>query len=161
KQTLQTAVSALNLNIQKLTKTITLTQTQITQKDREIQALAGNISDTSGKIGTSESEVADSLRQLDAVDAQPMIVTLLSGATLYSVFDDAATLASLRTELEGHISDLSSLKTNLETNKTTAEQKRQELANLNTDLNNQKQGLAVARDAQNKLLADTKNKEST
>jgi len=160
KKTLQSAVQELNLNIQKLTKTITLTQAQISQKDLEIKRLSANIATTSTTIGSSRNEVAGTLRELASHDIEPMMVTFLAGGTLSSFFDEATSLAALRSELQSKIHELSVLKVNLETNKGTAEGKRKELATLNSNLTTQKQGLAVARDSQNKLLAETKNTES-
>ncbi|TSC69331.1 MAG: peptidase M23 [Parcubacteria group bacterium Gr01-1014_56] len=161
KQTLQGAIKELNLNIQKLKKSITLTQTQIKQKDLEIGTLSTTISDTSGKIGASQSQIADSLRQLEAHDEQPMIVTLFSGGTLSSFFDEATTLESMRTLLQDHIHTLQGLKVDLESDKDVAEKKRRELAKLNTSLGQQNQGLTISRNEQTKLLDQTKNKEST
>jgi len=160
KQTLQSAVTALNLNIQKLQKSITLTQAQIAQKDQEIGGLTDNISDTSSKIDVSRSQIADSLRDLEVVDEEPLIVTFLGGGTLSSFFDEAATLETLRTDIQDHVHVLSGLKTDLESDKSTAQDKRQDLANLNADLNQQKQGLVIAQQSQTKLLNDTKNQES-
>jgi murein DD-endopeptidase MepM/ murein hydrolase activator NlpD len=160
KATLQNAINALNLNIQKLTKSITLTQTQIKQKDGEIGTLAGSISETSGRIEVSQTQVADSLRQLQTLDEEPFLVTLLSGDSLSSFFDEAATLESLRTGLQSHIHTLASLKADLQSDKVSAEQKRKELANLNTDLGQQKQGLTIAKTQQNTLLEQTKSKEA-
>jgi murein DD-endopeptidase MepM/ murein hydrolase activator NlpD len=161
KQTLQNAVNALNLNIKKITTSISLTQAQIKQKDHEINGLSNSISSTTDRISTSQSQVADSLRQLETHDDQPLLVTLLGGDTLSSFFDAATTLESVRTDLENHIHDLSNLKTNLQTNKTTAEGKRQELAALNASLSQQNQSLTIARTEQTKLLTQTKNQEST
>ncbi len=84
----------------------------------------------------------------------------MSGGTLSAFFDQAASLAALRSDLGNHIEDLSSLKSDLLTSRTAAQQKRADLAALKQNLAEQKQGLAVARDAQNELLAETKNKES-
>ena len=161
KQTLQSTVNALNLNIQKLQKSISLTQVQIAQQDGQIGMLQGNITDTTGKIGQTQSEVADSLRQLDILDDQPMIVTLLGGGTLSSFFDEATTLEALRTQLQDHIHELSNLKVDLQGSKTAAETKRQELATLNSNLGQQKEGLTLAKTQQSTLLAQTKNKESS
>lgn len=161
KQTLQTAIKGLDLNIKKLTTSITLTQAQIKQKDAEIGNLSTTINDTSGKITTSQTQVADSLQQLDTYDDQPMIVTLLGGGTLSSFFDAATTLEAVRTGLQDHIHSLSTLKVDLQANKNVAEGKRKELASLNAALNQQNQGLTIARNEQNKLLTQTKNQEST
>ncbi len=161
KQTLQTAVDAFTINIKKLTTSITLTQTQIKQKDLEIGRLSDNITDTSGKINDSRSQVADSLRQLDDHDEQPVIVTLLGGGTLSSFFDAATTLETVRTGLQDHIHTLSGLKENLQVDKGVAENKRRDLAALNASLTQQNQSLTIARAEQAKLLAQTKNQEST
>ncbi len=161
KQTLQSAVQELNLGIQKLQKSISLTETQIKQKDLEISRLSGNILVTQSSISTSQSEIGETLRNLAESDAQPMVMVYLSGGTLSSYFDDTTNLASLRNTLQNRVRDLSNLKASLETSKDTAEDKRKELAGLKADLNQQKQGLAATRDTQNKLLSETKNKESS
>jgi murein DD-endopeptidase MepM/ murein hydrolase activator NlpD len=160
KQTLQSAVTALNINIQTITKSIALTRAQILQADATINTLSGSISTTTSGITGSQSTIADSLRQLAALDNEPLAVMLLSGGTLSSLFDQANALAALRGDLENHIQDLFSLKTSLQTSKTSTEQKRAELAALQTTLSQQQQGLAVARDAQLQLLQTTKDQES-
>ncbi|MES2006782.1 MAG: peptidoglycan DD-metalloendopeptidase family protein [Patescibacteria group bacterium] len=161
KKTLVSAVQEITLNIQKLQKTITLTETQIKQKDLEISRLSGNIATTSQSIGTSQSEIAGTLRSLAETDTQPLMIVYLSGGTLSSFFDETTSLSAVRNNLQTRVHELSELKNDLEVSKDTAEGKRKELASLKANLNTQKQGLAAARDSQNKLLAETKNKEST
>ncbi len=160
KQTLQTAIKSLDLNIQKLQKSITLTETQIKQKDKEINGLSGDITTTSGKIGSSQGQVADSLRKLDAMEGESMAVMLLGGSTLSSFFDRAASLETMRVNLQNHIHELSLLKGDLEVSKDTAEDKRKELAALQRKLAQDKQGLTLARAEQSKLLKETQNQES-
>jgi murein DD-endopeptidase MepM/ murein hydrolase activator NlpD len=161
KQTLQGAIDALNLNIKKITTSVTLTEAQIKQKDLEIGNLSNSISSTTGRIAGSQKQVAGSLRELDTLDAQPMIVTLLGGGTLSSFFDEATSLEAVRWGLQDHIHTLGSLKENLESSKNTAEGKRRDLATLNNQLSEQRQGLTIAKNEQNKLLTQTKNQEST
>ncbi len=160
KQTLQTAVKSIDLNIQKLTKSITLTEAQIKAKDSEINAISGDISQASGSIGTARQQIAGSLRELSLIDKRPMVLSMLAGASLSGIFDETDTIESLRSSLQLRIEDLSNLKVDLEVDKTDAEGKRRELAALNQTLANEKKGLAVARSEQNKLLEETKNKES-
>lgn len=160
KQTLQSVVAEFNLNIQKITKSITLTNTQIAQKDTEIRQLAGSISTTANRMDTTGTEVEESLRQLAILDNEPIVLTFMRGDSLSSYFDAVVTLTALRLELKNKIGQLSNLKTNLTSSKTTAEQKRSELAALKNNLAEQKQSLAIARDAQNQILTQTKNKES-
>ncbi|HEV8677407.1 MAG TPA: peptidoglycan DD-metalloendopeptidase family protein, partial [Candidatus Paceibacterota bacterium] len=160
KQTLQNAINALNLNIQKLQKSITLTQTQISQKDDQISQLNDTITTTSNEVATTQNQVAESLRELQTLDNESPAIALLSGNTISDFFDSATTLASLRGELETKITTLGQLKSTLQSNKVDAETKLQELADLNTNLSQQQQGLAISRDSQNKLLTQTKSQES-
>lgn len=160
KQTLQNAINALNLNIQKLQKSISLTQTQIKQKDGEIGELAGSISTTESRIQGSQEQIANTLRELQALDTQPFVMMMLSGGTLSSFFDDAASLEAVRTGLQTHVHELSSLKEDLEGDKASAEGKRKELSALNENLGQQKQGLTVTKQSQDQLLKETQNKEA-
>lgn len=160
KQTLQTAVKSIDLNIQKLTKSISLTEAQIKAKDGEISEISGDINTASGSITTARKQIAGSLRELSLMDQRPLVLTMLAGASLSNIFEDAENLESLRSNLQNHIEDLSNLKVDLEVDKTSAESKRKELAGLHQNLANEKRGLAVARNEQNKLLEETKNKES-
>ena len=159
-QSLQSTVKTLDLQIQKLTKNISLTETQIIQKDRDIRALTGDISTTGGRIGDSEKQIGNTLRELNALDRKPLTAMLLGGATLSSFFDEAASLSALRQSLQNRIEDLSSLKTDLETDRSSAEKKRAELAGLQRKLAGEKKGLDVSRAAQQQLLKETQNKES-
>lgn len=160
KQTLQSAVAGLNLNIKKISASIALTNDQIAQKDKQISTLSGSISTTTNQIGSAEQGIAASLRGLAEQDNESIIVGLLAGGTLSSLFDETVTLGAVRDGLESMASRLSSLKTNLETSKNTAEERRAELASLQQNLAQQKQGLAIAEQSQSELLAETKNKES-
>ncbi|MBP9710640.1 MAG: peptidoglycan DD-metalloendopeptidase family protein [Candidatus Pacebacteria bacterium] len=161
KQTLQTAVKSIDLNIQKLTKNISLTEAQIKAKDAEIHSISGNISNANGSIGNAREQIAGSLRELSFIDKRPLVLSMLAGASLSSIFDETDSLESLRSNLQLHIEDLSSLKVDLEVDKTDAEGKRREMASLNQRLASEKSSLAVARAEQNKLLDETKNKESS
>jgi murein DD-endopeptidase MepM/ murein hydrolase activator NlpD len=160
KQTLQNAINTLNLNIQKLQKSITLTQTQIKQKDSQISQINTTISTTTSEIGRSQAQVADSLRQLQSLDNEPLLVALLSGGSLSTFFDEATALEALRGNIQNKIEDLNSLKSTLQVNKSAVQTQKQQLSSLQQDLSQQQQGLAITKDSQNKLLAETKNKES-
>ena len=160
KQTLQTTIKALDLQIQKLQKNVTLTSSQISVKDTEIGNLSGKIRTTEEKISDAKVAVASTLRQLERMDQEYLVTTLLGGGTLSSFFDQAVTVGSLRGELQNKMQDLGSLRTNLETSKTSAETKRKELASLKTNLNQQKQGVTATKNEQTNLLSVTKNKES-
>ena len=89
-----------------------------------------------------------------------MAAILLGGATLSSFFDEALSLAAVRTGLEERIVVLSSLKTDLEVDKSAAEEKREELAALQSRLSGERRGLDLAKAEEQKLLEQTQNQES-
>ncbi len=161
KQTLQTAVSALDLNIKKLSTQISLTNTQITQKDREISKLSGGIATTTTTIGTTQGEIADALRNVNQLDNESVAAQVLAGQSLSDVFDEFLALGALRDNLQNRVDSLSHLKNVLTTNKNTAENARAQLAALKSQLGQQQQSLAIARQSQNDLLTQTKNQESS
>lgn len=160
KLTLQNTVKGLDLQIRKLQKSLTLTQAQIAQKDKDIQSLGSTITTTEGKIGTSQDQVATTLRELDHLTEDSMVAALLGEGTLASFFDQAISLSTVRDQLKNHIDDLAALKTNLSNSKQTAEQKRQQLAALQSDLADQQKGVSVVRTTQSSLLTQTKNQEA-
>ena len=160
RQSLQTAINGLNLNIQKLSKSISLTQAEVSQKDKEIYSIAGTIESTTEQIARSQAQVANSLRELDDLSSQPMVIKILGGGTLSTLFDEATTLEAVRLDLQQHIYKLSGLKVDLEEDKTSAETKKQELTRLTSRLGQEKQGLDVVKQEQTKLLNDTKSQEA-
>lgn len=161
KQTLQNAINELNLSIQKIQKNISLTQAQINKKDLEIGDLSLSIADTSAKIARSQEGIGSTLRELHALDDEPVVLALLADGTLSSVFDEVAALGTLRDTLGTQVRDLSSLKGDLEGDKQSAEDKKQELTTLSKQLGEQRQGLDVAKGSQTQLLKETQNKEAT
>ena len=160
KQSLQGAISALNLNIQKITASIALTNAQIQQKDYEIETLSGSISTTTSAMTQTQAAVADSLRQVQQADSEPLAMLLLAGGTLSSALDQTVALDTVRSDLQNYTQELSQLKTSLVESKTVTQQKRSQLAALEVNLTEQKQGLAIARTSQTQLLAQTKNQEA-
>jgi murein DD-endopeptidase MepM/ murein hydrolase activator NlpD len=160
KQTLQSAITGLNLNIQKLQKSITLTQTQIVQNNSQITQLGVVISTTTTQTMQMQQEISNSLQQLNMLDAQPMIIALLSGETLSAFLDQVESLTSLRDALEQKISTLASLKSTLQASRTSAQQKQAQLVSLQQNLTEQKTGVSISRDSENQLLQQTKDKES-
>ena len=161
KQTLQSTLKALYLSNKKLSIQITLTQNQIDRTNFEIQTLSTNIATTSSSISREQGGISASLRDLDKSDAFPIGLRIISGATLSDAFTEMNILAEERDALQGRIQQLSKLKTTLVATKTTAQQKRDELAAFKSDLSGQKQALAATISDKNDLLKQTKNQESS
>jgi murein DD-endopeptidase MepM/ murein hydrolase activator NlpD len=159
-QTLQSAIQALNLNVKKITTSITLTNNEIIQANAEIKNLSNSIATTTVGMTQATSAVATSLRELNELDAQPLFVTLLANGTLSSFFDEMESLSVVQASLQQKTQELSYVKTGLENNKSAVEAQRATLAALQQNLNEQRQGLIIARASQTELLQQTKDQES-
>jgi murein DD-endopeptidase MepM/ murein hydrolase activator NlpD len=160
KQTLQNAINALNLNIKKIQAQISLTNTQIKQKDAQINQISGSIATTSSEMTVVQREIGTSLAELERADNEPLAFTLLGGGTLSDIFDHAASLGAVRLGLRDKVKALSHLKSTLESNKSAAQNKRQELSGLQQNLSQQNTSLGIAKQTQNELLAKTKDQEA-
>jgi murein DD-endopeptidase MepM/ murein hydrolase activator NlpD len=160
KATLQKAISELNLQIKKLQTEISLTQSKINQKDSQIKLLAGTIATTTTAVERTRESAAQSLRILDTLDHQPLVLQILNGGSLSSFFDAAVRITNVYVALQDHVRELSRLKNNLESTKAVTEAARAQLANLHNELGSQQKGLVGARSTQNQLLTTTKSKEA-
>src|SRR3990167_3276708 len=110
-QRLKNEIAELQKNLK---KSVTLTSGQISVKDTEIGSLSGKIRTTEEKISDAKVAVASTLRQLEHMDREYLVTTLLGSGTLSDFFDQAVTVGSLRGELQNKIQDLGSLRDNLE-----------------------------------------------
>lgn len=160
KQTLQSTIKTIDLSRQKVSTNISLTQTKINKTDLQIDELADDISDTNKKITRQRGAVILSLAALSDLEDSGLAVSLFSGEDLGTFFASAANMASLREALREQVQELSGLKVELQVDKSSAEQKRAELASLKNDLADQKTLLDQNRKEKDSLLATTKNKES-
>ena len=161
KQTLQSTIKTIDLSRKKVATDISLTENIISKKDTEIKKLSGDISVTATKIGTQKEAIVESLQELARSDTDRMLaVTMLSGENLGTFFATADSLIVLRTAIQGHVLELSGLKQNLETTKSSTEQKRQELAALKRELKRKKKILDENKKEKDSLLTTTKNKET-
>lgn len=161
RQTLQSAITTLDLARKKLDANIKLTQTKIAGKDAEIKALGGNIKDTTNRIGSQRDSVAASLRELSETDSDSsQLVSLLSGQSLGEFLSNGVALISVRDAMLGHVDELSELKDELVVTKTNTENKRKELAVLKSDLVGQQAVLDANKKDKTALLSTTKNQES-
>ncbi len=162
KQTLQTAVKTIDLSRKQVTSSITLTQTKIKQKDTEISGLASNITTTAEQISDQQDAIGQSLRDLDSEESNGHLsVALLAGQSIGDFFGNLNSANMLRTALGDHILQLGTLKSSLQSSKTTAEQKRSQLAGLKSQLAEQQHQLDITRQQKAELLTTTKNKETS
>ncbi len=160
RQTLQGAIKQLDLSRQKLSASITVTQNKIDTDDLEIRQLALQITDKSSRISANSAAIAEGLREVQEIDGGSLLEQILDSQKLSDLWDHVSTLSTFQGAVRAKTEELKALKSDLEDTKHRTEGKRAELIVLRAQLADQRRALDANRADKNKLLAETKNKES-
>ncbi|MEK7080138.1 MAG: hypothetical protein AAB901_02510, partial [Patescibacteria group bacterium] len=161
KTTLQSAIKTLDVSRQQTSTQINVTQNKIAATNLKLQELSGAISEKEYLIQLDKKTVAISLRDIAETDGASMVEQLFSTETLaeaWKAVDDRATLSNA---LREHAENLSAAKQQLAEKQTEESGKKVELTTHKTELTTQKTTLDVQKSEKDKLLAVTKNQEST
>ena len=157
---LKVQLQKLDLTKKKLLADIKVTENKISATNLEIERLSLDIGGKEEKISQDQQIIARSLRQIQEMDISSILQNLLSQDKLSEIWNEAESLKSIQAKLGERIQELKSVKADLEDNKSEAEQAKQELVNLKGELNDQKKINDQNTADKNRLLKETKNKES-
>lgn len=160
KQTLQQTLQTIDISRKKATADIQVTVNRISSTEAQIQELSYQIGDKQGEIAKDISAVREGLRAMDAQESNSEIETFLSHASLSDYWDALLDINQFQGALRSNINSLNTIKSQLEDAKKSTEDKKTTLGKLQKQLTGQKAVLDANRAEENKLLADTKNKES-
>lgn len=160
KQTLQNTINQLNISRKKLIASISATKKRIATTELEIKQLSQGIALKEGSIKNDKAGLAETLRRLNGIEAEPFSVRLLSKEDMSAVWDDIDATAQIQEAVREDIVKLALQKKSLSQTKTTAEGKRADLVKQQKTLVAEQGSLDATRKAQNELLAQTKSQES-
>jgi murein DD-endopeptidase MepM/ murein hydrolase activator NlpD len=159
-QTLGTAVKSLDATRKKLAADIKVTQSKIKSADLNIKVLENTVSEKEGQILLHRKAISDALQKISQADQRPITLDLVASADLADVWRDASQLAGLSGTLQGEVDDLRLTKSALERQKEAKEKAKEQALSLSQELTGQKAVVEEAKSAKEKLLAETKAKES-
>lgn len=160
RQTLSTELRQIDAIKKKLDADIKLTSRKIDIASLNILNAEKNISDKNQRIMSSEDGVAESLRIIYESELDSLAETVLSGINLSKIWSQISELETLQNETMSHIADLKVLKLELQENKTRLENEKKKEVKLRSQLADQQNIAKQNIQIKNKLIADTKNKES-
>lgn len=161
KNTLQSTISSLTLSQKQLASQIQLTQSQIASANLKIRQLSNSIGDKESSIASDQDAISKALRVVSEREQTPLITSLISSDSLGDAWRIADEMTQFNSALSHNINDLRAVRTALASNRDAVTKKKAELVSLQNDLAIQKKSVEVSRTAQQKLLTDTKNQEST
>lgn len=161
KRTLLSAVRELDLSRQKVAATISVEQKKIATTEIQIGELAQDISTKEEIITQSRGAIAQSLRRRQKTDDFSFIESILQEGSLATLWKELEGDQQLQGALSDYILELSDAKVTLESSLNESTQKQQELINRRKTLLAQRQALEATKAAKDRLLSETKEKEST
>jgi murein DD-endopeptidase MepM/ murein hydrolase activator NlpD len=158
--TLSNAIQSLDISKKKLETDISLTQAKIDKTSLEIKQLGNEIGNKVVNISDNKSIIANSLRKINQTDNIGTTDVILSNKSFSELWQDIENIEKLHTGVKNKISELESIKDNLEYDKSITEKKKAELVSLKQQLDDQKQAIISATKEKQNLLKETKNTEA-
>ncbi len=160
-QTLQSTIKTLDVSRRQTSTQISATQNKISATNLKLQEISGSISEKEYLIQLNKRTVAASLREIDDADSASMVEQLFSVQTLADAWEAVDQRAMVSSALQEHANNLARSKDELILKKGEEDGKKKDLTSFSTELNTQKKTLDVQKVEKDRLLTQTKSKEST
>ena len=161
RSTLESEVRSLALARQKLSANIGVTQNKIASANLKLEELSLAIGDKEEAVTLNRNTIARSLRDLDAADDRTLVEQLAASTRLADAWTAIDASASVERALGDRIGELETIKTALSANRDEVATTKKKLVSLSVDLGNQRRAVDATKKAQETLLSQTKNQESS
>ena len=159
-KTLSNHIKELNLTRNKLLKEAEQIASQIKLADKTISNLSENILTKEEQINLANKTLAKTFYDLYQSESIYPIEMILKEGKLSSFSKDYNEKILLSNKIDTFISEINSIKINLEESKGAKEIEREKLNKLNQKLSLEKEAVTAVRVEKDKLLKETKNQES-
>ncbi|MBI1999377.1 MAG: peptidoglycan DD-metalloendopeptidase family protein [Parcubacteria group bacterium] len=159
-RTLTSTVAEITTTERKLRTDITLTERKINTAALTIQALSDEIADKEARIKTNTAAIGEIVRRMHELESRSLIEIFLSRDTFSSFWDIVENLGRLEKGVAANVAELEFLKEGFLTARSEREAEKTRQTKLRNQLADQKELVAASRAQQEKLLRETKNKET-
>lgn len=161
KKTLQSAIKEIDLSKKKVSANIAVEERKIATTEIEIEQLDNDIRQKERAIGSNTQALAQTLRRMQFTGDQSLVELMLTSDSLGAVWESLDTDQQFQVAVKEHVASLSQNKEHLENILSESTTKHKELLNYQKSLVAQKTALDVTQKEKDKLLTQTKQKEST
>ena len=158
--TLTTAVKTLEATEKKTILDIKLTENNITSTELEIERLAIAINKKEAEMRDNNEVIYQTLNEINRADTSTLVENLLTYNDLAEFWNDVESLYKVQNKIKQKLVEIKTIKTDLEKDKKDNEIKKGDLITYKQELGDKKTILEINKKEKNKLLTDTKNKES-
>ncbi len=160
KKTFQNQISVLKKKIQQLDLQIKQSNAMIKDISYQIVDTESSIDKTSLKIDETKSNLADILKVIYQEDQKSLVEVMVASAQISDFFSDVEALENLNTKSRDLLSTIRDLKVNLETQKDSLDSEKEDLQKVAQIQALQRATSLNTKSEQEKLLEQTKGKES-
>ncbi|MCX6736766.1 MAG: hypothetical protein NTW73_01630 [Candidatus Parcubacteria bacterium] len=160
KSTLQNKVKELKTKASKLILQIKATNLALSDLNVRLDDTSDAINKTTVKISSAQKNLAGALEALYEEGQTSLIEMLLASDQISDYYNEVSALNALQDKIQGQLAEIKDLKINLDTQKGSLEEKKDETQNLLAVQYLQKQDLEGNKVEQEQLLAVTQGKES-
>ncbi len=160
RQTLESALRALEASRGKLTAEIKLTTRKMGEADQKIGSIETDISRLTERIVGNREATRGALQQLDESEQQTFVEIILSNDSFGDLWSDMDALALFQDSLGEHLTALAKNREALAQAKDSVRRERGELSRLASDLSGENNALVATATEKKNLLSVTKNKEA-
>lgn len=161
KQTLQSAISTLDVSRKQTQTQVSATQSKINATDLTLSQIRRDISTKEDLIELDRDTVAKALRDLNAAKERTLVEQILSAESLTAAWTEADQIATINQALQQNVTLLQNDKIDLSNKQDAAQQTRNKLASLRAELVDQQRALDANKQAKTQLLNQTKSQEAT
>lgn len=160
KNTLNKAVTELDLTGKKLGTEVRLTESKINETDYKIKTLNLTIEQKEERIDMFKQSISSSIRFINENESKSFIFNLLSKNNITEVINETHNRISLNKDIKNAIDVLDTEKRSLEIDKNEREKKKEELEDYKGEVLTQKKEVDVNKKEKDALLAETKKQEA-
>ncbi len=161
KNTLQSTISSLELSQKQLASQIKVTQNKISSANLQIQQLTLSIGDKEASITADQAAISKHLREVTELDQIPLVAQLISSDSFRVAWQKADQSVQFNHALTMSVDDLKTARQALGTDRNTITTTKNNLLALKADLSTQKKSVDATKAAEQQLLAQTRNQESS
>jgi len=161
KNSLSVSLKELDLTKKKLVTDISVTQHEIDKTNLKIQGLSSDIGDKEVAIKDHKNSIALQIRRTDAFERGDILQTLLSENDFTEIWNDIDNIETVKEIMLENITKLRETKGALESARVETIAAKNELLAFQGELADQKKIVTQNASEKNKLLAQTKNSETT
>ncbi len=159
--TLKKQINLLEITKKKLASDISLTQKQIESAELTLEDLGLQIQDKEKDINGKILTLAEIIRNMNDAESTSLVELVLSQHNFSDFFGDLEQIENFQKEININLTQLQTLKKILQDEEAQKEAQKNNLENFKSKLVDQKQLVDINKTSKNKLLQDTKNKETT